>query len=181
MQHLTSPSSDVCRQYMSALSLVLPYAQCPRTVRVQIAYSALCSHLIGRPIEASHVMEWGCSWNVCGMYVCNEKKGTAKICETFVDEALVQRCRSARTRPSSRVTYRGFFVIEEFRQHDEKWLWDFASEYWPQNPKERYKISRSSSCLNQISLTAQKFSQWRISVLFLFCKKIASAFVLRIL
>jgi len=49
MQHLTCTLSDVCRQYMSALSLVLPYAQ--------IAYSALCSHLIGGPIEASHVME----------------------------------------------------------------------------------------------------------------------------
>lgn len=185
MQHLTSSSSDVCRQYTRALNLVLPYAQWPGTVRVQIAYSPLCSHFICGPVEASHVMEWSSSSNVCGLYICNEKKETADMCENFVDAALVQRWRSARTLPSSRVTYRGGFVIQEFLQHDEKWLWIFASEYWPQNPKERYKISRSSSCLNRISLTAQKFSQWLISVLLIpiifFCKKIASTFVLRIL
>jgi hypothetical protein len=37
----------------------------------------------------------------------------------------------------------------------------FCSRNWRQNPKERYKISRSNSCLNQISRTALIFSQWR--------------------
>ena len=29
------------------------------------------------------------------------------------------------------------YRIQEFRQFEEKWLWDFAAENWTQNPKDR--------------------------------------------
>lgn len=64
-------------------------------------------------------------------YTCREKKQKAKICKTCLDAALVQRWRSARTHPSSRVKYIGRFWIQEFRQDDENGLWDFAPEIGP--------------------------------------------------
>jgi hypothetical protein len=78
------------------------------------------------------------------------------------------------------LAHRGWSKIQEFRLDDEKWLWDFAPEYWLQNPKERYKISRSNSCLELISRNAQIFSHWRLflnfsSIDFIsFCHEIGS-------
>jgi hypothetical protein len=74
--------------------------QCARTVRGQIAYDVLCPHLLGVSSQSSHVVEWSCSWNVCSIYIFNEKKEAVKICETFLDAALVQPSWFLRWRPS---------------------------------------------------------------------------------
>jgi hypothetical protein len=55
-----------------------------------------------------------------GCFILNEKEETVKICETFLDEALVQRWTSAQKQPSGELNTEDDFRIREYRQDDEK-------------------------------------------------------------
>jgi hypothetical protein len=59
-------------------------------------------------------MSWSCRWNVRDIYICNEKKETVKICETFLDKVLVTRRCSVRKKSSSLVQCREWLGIHEF-------------------------------------------------------------------
>lgn len=89
-------------------------------ISFHIAHYVLFSHLFGMFGQSSHVMERRCSWNVCGTPIFNERKETAKICEVFMDAALVQRWSPGGKQPSSELNIEGKFSIQEFRQYEEK-------------------------------------------------------------
>jgi hypothetical protein len=61
-----------------------------------------------------------CLWNVCGTYICNEKKETTKICGMFLDVALVHQWSSAWKQLSLQVKCRGWSGFQIFVQGDEK-------------------------------------------------------------
>jgi hypothetical protein len=83
--------------------------------RTKSADGVLCPHLLGVSSQTSHIVEWNCSWNVCGFCIFNEKKETGITCVTCLDAALVLRWTSARKQPSVRVKYRRWFRIQEYR------------------------------------------------------------------
>ena len=80
--------------------------------RSEVAAGMCAGYIFAMPRKNGHNMR-----NVCG-------------------RGAVQRRTSLGTKPSSRVTWKGWFRIHEFRQFEEKWLWDFAPENWTRNPKE---------------------------------------------
>ena len=87
--------------------------------------------------QSSHLTEWSCSWNVCRICIFNKKKG--KKMWNFLDTTLVQWWNSAQKQRSARAKCWWWFRIQEFCQDDENWLWGFASENSPQNPREDRK------------------------------------------
>jgi hypothetical protein len=59
-------------------------------------------------------VEGRCSRNVRGIYIFNERKETAKVCETLID-AVQEGNKFLR-----KLSIEGKFSIQEFRQDDEK-------------------------------------------------------------
>ena len=130
-------------------------------ISFHMAHHILFPHTFGVSSQSSHVMEERCRWNVCGIHIFKEKKGTAKICGTFMDAALVQQWSSGRKQPYLEVKYRRKIQHSGISSRWGKVILKFSSRKMAPESKRKYEISWRNSCLNQISHIAPIFSHWR--------------------